>query len=132
MHTDTTQAERRETPDRTGWIAAGGILGAILASSCCIIPLILFAFGISGAWIGTLTGLAVYKPIFLTAAYGLIGYGFWMVYRKQQACCEGQVCARPLPNRLVKGSLWFSLVMVVIATFWTWIAPFVAPLLLGL
>ena len=62
----------------------------------------------------------------------MIGYGFWMVYRKPQACCDGQVCARPLPNRLVKGSLWFALVMVVTATFWTWIAPIVAPLMLGL
>ena len=38
-------------------IAAGGILGALAASSCCIVPLILFSLGIGGAWIGNLTAL---------------------------------------------------------------------------
>ncbi len=33
-------------------VAAGGILGALAASSCCILPLVLFSLGISGAWIG--------------------------------------------------------------------------------
>lgn len=133
MQTDMARDNVPAGPsDKTGWIAAGGILGAILASSCCIIPLILFSLGVSGAWIGNLTALAPYKPIFLTAAAGMVGYGFWMVYRKPAACCDGQACARPLPNRLVKGALWFSLVMIVIAALWGWIAPVVAPIMLGL
>ena len=43
---------------RVGLAAAGGILGALAASSCCILPLALFMLGISGAWIGNLTTLA--------------------------------------------------------------------------
>jgi len=113
-------------------IAAGGILGAIAASSCCIIPLILFSLGISGAWIGNLTALAPYKPIFITITLGFLGYGYWMVYRKPKACAEGETCARPLPNRVVKSALWGSTFLIVIALFWTWIAPVVAPILLGL
>ena len=31
---------------RKTWVAAGGILGAIAASSCCILPLVLFSLGI--------------------------------------------------------------------------------------
>ena len=46
-------------------VAAGGILGAIAASSCCIAPLVLFSLGISGAWIGNLTALAPYQPYFV-------------------------------------------------------------------
>ena len=38
--------------------AAGGILGALAASACCILPLVLFTLGISGAWIANLTRLA--------------------------------------------------------------------------
>ena len=41
--------------------ASGGALGAILASSCCIVPLLLLSLGISGAWIGNLTALEPYK-----------------------------------------------------------------------
>jgi mercuric ion transport protein len=43
-------------------VAAGGVLGAFAASSCCIAPLALFSLGISGAWIGNLTALAPYQP----------------------------------------------------------------------
>ena len=31
-----------------GLIAAGGLLGALAASSCCILPLVLFGLGVSG------------------------------------------------------------------------------------
>jgi len=42
------------------FVAAGGVLGALAASSCCIAPLILFSLGVSGA----LTRLAPYQPYF--------------------------------------------------------------------
>ncbi len=117
---------------KTRLIATGGILGALGASACCVVPLILFSLGISGAWISNLTALAPYKPIFVTITFGFLGYGYWLVYRKPAACEDGAACARPLPNRLVKTALWGSTVLVLIATFWTWIAPVVAPVLLGL
>jgi len=113
-------------------IAAGGILGALAASSCCIVPLILFSLGVSGAWVGNLTALAPYKPIFITITLGFLAYGYWMVYRKPKACADGAACARPLPNRLVKTALWGSTFLIIVAIFWNWIAPIVAPILLGL
>ena len=50
---------------KAGLVAAGGILAALAASSCCIMPLVLFALGVSGAWIGNLTALAPYQPVFI-------------------------------------------------------------------
>ena len=44
--------------------AASGILGALIASSCCILSVVLFTLGISGAWIGNFTRLAPYQPDF--------------------------------------------------------------------
>jgi len=120
------------TIKKTRLIAVGGILGALGASACCVVPLLLFSVGISGAWIGTLTSLAVYKPIFIVVTFGFLGYGYWLVYRKPKECADGDACARPLPNRLVKTALWGSTILILIATFWTWIAPVVAPILLGL
>jgi mercuric ion transport protein len=94
-------------------VAAGGILGAIAASSCCIAPLMLFSLGISGAWIGNLTALAPYQPYFIAATLACLGYGYWLVYRRQNiACAEGEVCARPLPNQLVKTGLVLATVLV--------------------
>lgn len=109
-------------------IAAGGILGAIAASSCCIVPLVLFSLGISGAWIGQLTALSPYKPIFITITLGFLGYGYWLVYRKPKtACADGEACARPLPNVIVKTGLWLATALILLALAW----PYLVPLILG-
>lgn len=127
-------AGRQSPPNstKTRWIAAGGIMGALAASSCCIVPLILFSLGVSGAWVGNLTALEPFKPIFIAATLGLLGYGYWLVYRSPKACADGDACARPLPNRLVKSALWVSTALILIALFWNWIAPVIAPIMLGL
>jgi len=119
---NATQSASRER-SRTRFVATGGILGALAASSCCIIPLVLFSLGISGAWIGNLTALAPYKLYFAAATLGLLGYGYYLVYLKpKQACADGS-CTRPLPNRLVKLSLWIAAVLVVAALTFDYVAP---------
>lgn len=117
---------------KTKWIAAGGIMGAFAASTCCIVPLILFSLGVSGAWIGNLTALEPYKPFFIIVTLGFLGYGYWLVYGSRKACADGDACARPLPNRLVKAALWLSTALILIALFWNWIAPIIAPIMLEL
>ena len=113
-------------------IAAAGVFGALAASSCCILPLVLFSLGVSGAWIGNLTALEPYKPVFIAITLGFLGYGYWLVYRKPDVCDPDGACARPLPSRLTKGALWLALALVLVALFWNWIAPVIAPILLGL
>jgi mercuric ion transport protein len=91
-------------------------------------PLVLFSLGISGAWIGNLTALAPYQPLFVAGTAGLLGYGFYLVYWKpKHACSDSAACARPIPNRFVKLALWFATVLVAAA----YAFAFVAPLLLG-
>lgn len=36
-------------------VAASGVLGALAASSCCMLPLALFTLGAIGPWLGMLT-----------------------------------------------------------------------------
>ena len=112
-----------EDRSRTRLIAVGGIFGALAASSCCILPLVLFSLGISGAWIGYLTALAPYKPFFVAGTLGLLGYGFYFVYLKPNQVCADGSCARPLPNGVVKVSLWIATVLVVAALAFDWIVP---------
>jgi mercuric ion transport protein len=113
---------------RQGLAVTGGLLGGLAAMSCCIMPLVLFSLGAGGAWIGNLTALAPYQPIFVTMALGSIGYGFWLVYRRREACADGDACARPLPKRSVKLGLWAATFMTAAALAF----PFVAPILLGI
>ena len=97
-------------------LAAGGILAALGASSCCILPLALFSLGASGACIGNLTALAPYQPFFVAAALGFLALGFWRVYRRpKMECVEGSSCARPGSNRMAKIGLWTAAVLVLAA-----------------
>jgi mercuric ion transport protein len=104
--------------------AAGGLFGALAASSCCILPLTLFALGVSGAWIGNFTRLAAYQPYFLAATLACLGWGCWLVYRSStRACADSEACAHPLPNRFVKTSLILATILVVAALGLDFIAP---------
>jgi mercuric ion transport protein len=105
-------------------VVAGGLLGALAASSCCILPLTLFGLGVSGAWIGNFTRLAPYQPWFIAATVTFLGYGYWMVYRSsRRACAGGEACARPLPNRIVKVGLILATILVAAALGFDFIAP---------
>lgn len=119
--TDSTGADR---PEQKGWLTAGGVLGAILASACCVGPLVLLTLGISGAWIGNLTALEPYKPIFVAIALGFIAAGFRQVYFRKPTVCESDsYCARPSSARITKAALWASLILVIAALTIDWWAP---------
>ena len=106
------------------WLAVGGVLGALAASSCCIAPLVLFALGVSGAWIANLTQLAPYQPFFIAATAACLGAGYWLVYRARKvACADGETCARPLPKRFVKVGLVLASILAGGALAFDFLAP---------
>jgi mercuric ion transport protein len=105
-------------------LTMGGIIGALAAMSCCVVPLALFALGVSGAWIANLTRLAPYQPYFIAATLACLGGGYWLVYRSAtRACAEGEACTRPLPNRIVKIGLVFSTTLVIASLAVDYLAP---------
>lgn len=120
-------AASRDGRSGTLAIAAGGLIGALAASSCCILPLVLFSLGISGAWIANFTALAPYKPYFAAGTLVLLGYGYCRVYAKPRQACVDGACARPLPNRLAQAGLWVAAVLVAAALAFDYIAPLVLP-----
>ena len=54
----------------------GGVLASIGASACCVGPLLLLSLGISGAWIGNLTALEPYRPVFISLVIVFLGLAF--------------------------------------------------------
>ena len=119
------EPEGQVTSDaKAGFFATGGIIGALAASSCCIVPLALTLFGVSGAWMSNLRALSPYQPYFIAMTAIMISFGFYRVYWKsRQACAVDGACARPLPDRLVKSGLWVGTILVLIAfTFPYWFA----------
>ena len=112
----------------TALLSVGGILAAIGASSCCVIPLALFTLGVSGAWIADLTALEPYQPVFVALALACVGGGFVLARRKPQAACaEGSSCARPASGRIVRFGLWTAVVLVTVAV----VLPRLAPLIIS-
>jgi mercuric ion transport protein len=113
-----------ENLGRQRLLTAGGILGAIAVSSCCVVPFALFTLGISGAWISNLTALEPYQPIFAAITLVVLGYGFYLVYRKPKvACTDGSYCARPSSGRIARIGLWTAAVLVVIGLGFPRLAP---------
>jgi mercuric ion transport protein len=105
-------------------------VGAIIASSCCVVPLVLVILGISGAWVGTLTALEPYKYFILAPTIGLLGLAYRHVYFKplfvtlEADCAPGTYCALPVSGRMTKGTLWIATAVVLVAATVDFWAPY--------
>ncbi len=122
--------ERQNRSNKTGLLAAGGLLGALGAGACCILPLILFSLGISGAWIGNLTALSQYHEIFVAVTLLCLAAGYWQVYRKKNAenCCDADsYCASPTSGRVMKMVLWLATFIIAVALLFPYITPYLLP-----
>ena len=112
-------------PEKPGWLAAGGIAGGLLASSCCIAPLVLVTLGVSGAWIGNLTALEPYKWYFVAVTLGFLAAGFWHIYFRAKPDCEdGSYCARPQSAVITKTALWAGTALIALSSTIDWWAPY--------
>jgi mercuric ion transport protein len=97
-------------------LSAGGVLAALGVASCCVLPFALVMLGVGGAWMGNLTALEPYQPLFLAATLVCLGGGFYLVYRKPAAACaEGSYCATPRSGRIAKIGLWAATGLVAVA-----------------
>ena len=104
--------------------AAGSLIAAVLASSCCIGPLLLVTLGISGAWIGNLAAMEAYKPFFLLIAIVFLAIGYWQVYiNPKGACLDDEVCARPISDRLIKSALGIATLLILLTMTIDYWAP---------
>ena len=106
----------------TGVLAAGGI-AAILASACCLGPLVLVSLGLSGAWIGNLTALEPFRPVFVGAALVALFFAYRRIFRPAAECKPGEVCARPQAKRAYKVMFRVVAALVVVALAFPYIAP---------
>jgi mercuric ion transport protein len=86
---------------------AGSLFAAIVASFCCILPIV---FAIAGVSIVGASGLfAAWRPYLLGLTFGLLGLGFYFAYRpKKEACAPGSVCAMPATKRPGRLMLWIA------------------------
>ncbi len=107
----------------SGALIVGG-LAAILASTCCLGPLVFVALGLSGAWIGNLTQLEPYRPFFIAGALVALFFAGRRIFRPAQACQPGEVCAVPRTRRVYKTIFWIVSALVLVALVYPYVAQF--------
>lgn len=105
-----------------GSLAAGGV-AALLASACCLGPLVLITLGVSGAWIGNLTALEPYRPIFIGVALVAMFFAWRRIFRPVDQCQPGEMCAVPQVRTTYKVIFWGVSVLVLVALVFPYVLP---------
>lgn len=104
----------------------GGIAAAIGAGLCCVGPFLLLSLGIGGAWIGNLTLLEPYRPLFIAVVLALFGWAGWRVYRPVEACEPGTACAIPQVRKRRQVIFWITAIVALVLVTSTYWIPLIA------
>jgi mercuric ion transport protein len=100
-----------------------GVGAAIVGSLCCVGPLVLLALGVSGAWIGQLTALEPYRPIFIGVMLIFLALAFRQLYLLPPRCEPGESCADPRRVRRQRGIFWAVVAGLAALIAFPWFAP---------
>ena len=122
--TNLLQSKGKTADGKAATALFTGGVAAILASTCCLGPLVLVSLGISGAWIGNLTVLEPYRPIFIGVALIALFFAARSIFRPAYACRPGEVCAMPPTRRAYKFLFWHCAVVVVVAITYPYVVRF--------
>lgn len=109
------------------WFAALALvtgLGAVVASSCCAIPLGLAALGAGAGVLGGIETVAAWRvPLLSVSVLGIVGgWGAWR-WKRSVTCVAGLSCASPERSRATLGLLLSASAMVLAAASWSCIDP---------
>lgn len=103
----------------SSWTLAGGIFAAIVASLCCLGPLLALSLGLGS--FAAATFFAQWRPLFLALTFALLGLAWFMAYRRPKSGCDDATCARR-PGRAMRISLWLGTLIAVVAAAYPWSA----------
>jgi mercuric ion transport protein len=89
-----------------------GTLTAIGASVCCVGPLVLLALGIGGTWVGNLTAMEHYRPIFIGLTLLFLSLTFRLLYLVPQVCAPNTPCADSHTIKRQRMTFWVVAVLL--------------------
>ena len=116
------QPSDRHAPSGLRALAAAG-LATLLASTCCLGPLVLVTLGVSGAWISMLSVLGPYQPYLMGVALIALLLAGKRIWRPAAPCAPGETCALA-PVRRVYQMVFVAICILLLAAL---VFPFVAP-----
>jgi mercuric ion transport protein len=99
------------------------VLSGIGASLCCVAPLVLVTLGIGGAWIGNLSAMEPYRPIFVGLTIIFLAIAFHKLYLSPRNCAIGAPCADDKVVRRQRFIFWLVAIPVLGLVAFPWVAP---------
>lgn len=88
-----------------------GLVSALIASSCCILPSLLILAGIGS--IGFAAQFSQYDWVFATAGISLLGFSYWQYFRERKTCTTG--ACQMKGKKFTQISLGLSTLVIVFA-----------------
>jgi mercuric ion transport protein len=107
--------------NKSGWFVGGGILASIIASLCCVGPLILTLLGVSGAAVlSKFETLRIPMILLVLVFFSVAGF---VLYQKRNSCEPGSICADPKKFKKMVIFYWIGLVIALLGiTSPQWVA----------
>jgi mercuric ion transport protein len=107
---------RRDTRS-SSWALGTATIAALLASSCCLVPLVLVSLGLSGAWLSNLRVLQPYSSVFIGVAVVALALAGRSLFRSTASCPVGNGVPGGIRRNPLSGSgLFYRILFWVIAT----------------
>ena len=94
--------------NRSKWGMMAAVGTGLLASACCIVPLLLVTLGVGGAWVSSFTALEPFRPFFIGVAVVFLSWAAFREYRASRGpnCdCEVTLNDKLRRTMLVVGAL---------------------------
>lgn len=99
--------------EKTSLPAVGGIIAAVIASLCCIEPVLVPLVGIGS--IGAFAVFESYRPYLIGITVILLGIGFYLVYKQREVKCEDGTCKIEDAGKWNKIGVWSATFLTVAA-----------------
>lgn len=88
---------------------AAGMLSALGASACCVLPLLAVSIGLGGAWIAQLRELERFFYVFVGIAAAAFAFAFYRLYLRPAPCTPEGACIAPALRRGPRIAFWTTL-----------------------
>lgn len=122
---DATSSPEPDAATRSAPALTVAGLAALLASGCCVMPLLLALAGVSGAWIGQLRRIEPYSPWLMGLSFVALGVAGRRLFRRPAAdasCAIDDVACRR-SNGVARRWFWVVAIVALVPLA----APLVAP-----
>lgn len=104
---ETKMKTHKPIENKTGLFIGTGVIAGLLASLCCVGPLILTILGVSGA--AALAKFDAFRLPLVLLVVGIFGFAGYILYKKRNVCEPGSICADPKKYRRMVIAYWIGL-----------------------